>query len=103
MTVKLTKEQAEYIRLFKDIAKPAALAEEYGVCVATIYNVLNGVSFREDKKPRKDRALSEDTVREIRQLQAEGLSDWKISRRPGMPPRSSVRQVLNGKSYRDVV
>ena len=102
MTVKLTKDQAEYIRLFKDIAKPAALAKEYGVCVATIHNVLNGKSFRDDKKPRSDRALTEETVREIRKLQAEGLSDWKISRLPGMPPRSSVRQVLNGKSYKDI-
>jgi hypothetical protein len=103
MTRKLTADDAEMIKVLGSIAKVSALAKEYDVNPATIYNVLNGVSHSKPIKARSDRTLGDDTVREIKRLNAQGLSDWKISKQPGMPSRSTVRQIVNGVTYRNIV
>lgn len=105
MNQKLTATDVEFIRLFgggeRPIAKPSALAQEYGVCTETIYDVLNGKSHKPGTAPRNDRRMSDDEVREIKRLQRKGLTDWKISRATGRS-RSTIRQIMDGKTYRDV-
>jgi len=102
MSRKLTTNDAEMIKVLRQAAGVTALAREYDVNPSTIYNVLNGISHSKPIKARKDRAMSDDTVREIKRLNSQGLSDWQISKQPNMPSRSSIRQVITGKTYRDI-
>lgn len=104
MGQKLTASQAEMVRVFAEFGyTKAALAREYGVHVDTVRNILRGTSFNGTTPPRKDRKLDEEQVLWIRQWAADDLSDTMIVKKlGGVVSRSTVRQVVEGRSYRDV-
>ena len=104
MNCKLTSRDAEFIRVYHEfgIAK-TKLAREYGVHVDTIRNVINRVSFKGGPVRSKMRKLTDDQVRQVHAWSAQGLGEVKIQRNlGGIIGRSTVRQVINGESYRDV-
>lgn len=108
MSRKLEPAQAEMIKVFREFGfTKAALGREYGVHVDTIRNIDKGVSFNGGAPKRKDRKLSDDDIRFIRAKGASGIKEQQISNllrteRNIEVSRSTVRQVLNGKSYKDV-
>jgi len=101
---KLTSQDAELIRVFHEfgISKPK-LAQEYGVHLDTIRNVVNGKSFRGQPVRSKKRKLTDDQVRQVHSWAAEGLGEVRIAKKlDNIVARSTVRQVINRQSYRDV-
>lgn len=109
MNSKLSPLDAEFIKVFEEFGftKPQ-LAREYGVHVDTVRNVLNGKSFHGPAPRSKQRKLTDDQARQVLRWAGEGLGEVKIQRgllreygvRIG---RSTVRQILHGQSYQDVV
>jgi transposase len=102
---KLTSRDASFIRLFEEFgfSKPQ-LAEEYGVHVDTIRNVVRGKSFRGGVTRNKNRKLNDEQVRQIHELAAQRFGEARIAKAlGGVVSRSTVRQVMSGKSYKDVV
>lgn len=107
MSQKLTADQAEMIRVFREelpwVSK-ADLGREYGVHADTIRNIEKGVSFNDTTARRADRQFSDDQVREIRRLAGTGLKEQAIKVKMNLSQsRSTIRQVVTSKSYRDVV
>src|ERR1700757_1783703 len=87
---KLTHDQADMIRVFKEAGYTTGqLAKEYGVHADTIRNVVKGASFTaEPKDPKLDghrrlRKLTDDQVRVIRKMAGEGFGEHAISRQLG--------------------
>ena len=105
MSQKLLTRQAEMIKVFAEFGfTRQQLAVEYGVHPDTIRNILRGTSFAGEGSRRKDRKLSDDQVRQIRAWAAEGHKEQKIAGLLGnVISRSTVRQVIVGKSYQDVI
>lgn len=107
MTVILTRQDAEFIRLFGKMtsASPESLAREYGVSPGTVRNIQAGHTHTgKPRNPRKDRKLSVSDVREIRRLGAQGMKEDAIKRRLSHPvARSTIRQVLLRISYKDIL
>ena len=104
MNRKLTNMDAEFIRLFDEFGFPKSqIAREYGVHVDTIRNVVLGKSFKGSVLRNKNRKLSDDQVRQIREWAAEGFGEARIAKKlGGIIGRSTVRQVITGHSYQDV-
>lgn len=105
MSLKLTPTDAEWIRLFAEYGfSKRSLSKEYGVHADTIRNILNGTSFNGDPKKRvQERKLTDEQVRFIRQQVKLGHKEQAIARMlQGVVGRSTVRQVMEGKSYADV-
>lgn len=105
MSQKLTQTQADTIRVFAEEtrATKAALAREYDVHPDTIRNILNRKSFIGETPHRKDRKLSNEQVLEIRCLSKLGYKPDKIATKMDhIVSKSTIRQVVDGKSYKDV-
>ncbi len=105
MSLKLTPLDAEWIRLYAEFGfSKRALSKEYGVHVDTVRNILNGTSFNGDPKKRvQPRKLTDEQVRFIREEMKKGSKEQAIARMlQGVVGRSTVRQVMEGKSYQDV-
>jgi hypothetical protein len=105
---KLTMRDAEFIRVFAEFGyKPVPLAKEYKVHPDSVRNILLGKNFKPGSDvPRVNahRKLADDQVRRIKQLAAEGHGEhhiWNAMDR--VVGRSTVRQVMNGVTYQDVV
>ena len=107
MSQKLRQDQADMIRVFSDelhVSK-AALAREYGVHVDTVRNILNYKSFTgAEKKPSgQPRSLTDEQVRFIKAQARKGYKESAITKMMrGVAHKSTVRQVLEGKTYQDV-
>lgn len=99
---------AELIRVFAEFGyRTGELATEYDVHPDTIRNVVKGSSFKpEGHKSRGQcnrRKLNDSQVRYVRELAAQGLGEQAIAKRlNGVIGRSTVRQVMSGKTYQDV-
>lgn len=99
---------AELIRVFAEFGfRTGQLAREYDVHPDTIRNIVKGASFkpggRGGRGPNKKRKLNEGQVRQIREWAAEGHGEQTISMKlDGVIRRSTVRQVIDGKTYKDV-
>lgn len=105
MSLKLSATDAEWIRLYAEFGfSKRSLSKSYGVHVDTVRNILNGTSFNGDPKKRvQERKLTDEQVRFIRQQMKKGLKEQAIARLlQGVVGRSTVRQVMEGKSYADV-
>lgn len=105
MSLKLSATDADWIRVFAEFGyTKRALAKEYGVHVDTVRNILNGTSFNGDPKKRtQPRKLTDEQVRFIREQVRLGHKEQAIARMlQGVVGRSTVRQVIEGKSYSDV-
>jgi len=105
MSLKLTPVDAEWIRVFAEFGfSKRDLSKEYGVHVDTVRNILNGTSFNGDPRKRvQPRKLTDEQVRFIREQMALGHKEQAIARMlQGVVGRSTVRQVMEGKSYADV-
>lgn len=104
MSKKLRRRQAEMIRLFLEFGfTQQECADVYEVSLDTIRNIANGVSFKPPVSRRKDRKLSDDEIRQVHVWGAKGHKEQKISTLlHGKVSRSTVRQILAGKSYQDV-
>lgn len=105
MSLKLTPLDAEWIRLYAEFGfSKRTLSKEYGVHVDTVRNILNGTSFNGDPKKRtQERKLTTEQVRFIHRQVALGHKEQAISKMlKGVVGRSTVRQVIEGKSYADV-
>lgn len=103
MSRTLTAEQAGLVRVFREFGfSRAAVAGEYGVHPDTIRNIENGTSFTKTAR-RKDRKLTDDEVRQVHAWGKQGHREQKIATLLGNKiSRSTVRQILAGKSYQDV-
>jgi len=99
---------AEFIRLFAEFGYTAGqIAREYDVHPDTVRNVIRGNSFKpEGHRSRgqcNHRKLNAAQVRYIRELAATGLGEQAIARKiNNVIGRSTVRQVMSGKTYREV-
>lgn len=106
---KLTSRDADFMRVFAEFGfKAPQLAKEYEVHPDTARNVLNGTSHTgKGLPPSALRKLTDDQVRQIRAWAAEGLGEARIQNRlktQGIEiGRSTIRQVINRVSYRDVL
>lgn len=104
MRQKLTADRAEMILVFRRYFSRAAVAREYGVHPDTIRNVENGTSFAREPSRRKDRKLTDDEVRRVHAWGSQGFKEAKIAGLlDNKVSRSTVRQILAGKSYKEVV
>ncbi len=101
---KLSDADAELIRTFLAAkVSPAALAREYGCSVSNVTLIRDGKIHTGKKIRRSDRTLSDDDVRTIRRLRAEGLTERAIgSAFPSPVGAGTVHQILAGKTYQDV-
>ena len=104
MNCKLTSQDAEFIRVFHEFEiSSSKLAKEYGVHVDTIRNIVNGKSFQGNPLRSKQRKLTDDQARQVREWAAAGLGEVKIAKNlGGIIGRSTVRQIINNESYQDV-
>lgn len=98
---------AEYIRVFLEFGiSKRALAREYEVCLDTIRSIASHRSFNPGAPPpnyNQHRKLDVSQVQEIRRLRALGYGEQRIAKAlGGVITRSTVRQVIDGKTYRDV-
>lgn len=99
---------AEFIRLYAEFGfRTTDIAREYEVHPDTVRNILKGRSFRpEGHRPRtvNARKLTPDQVRFVRAKAAAGYKQEAISQAlGGIVKRGTVRQLVNGQTYRDVV
>jgi hypothetical protein len=93
-------EQEEMIRLFAEFGFSfAQLAQEYEIHTNTVRSIVNGAP----DVIRKDRKLTDDQIRQVRAWHAQGWGQQRISQELGIISKSSVRQILRGNSYRNVV
>lgn len=104
---KLDMRDAGFIRVFYEFGiSHGKLAREYEVHTDTIRNVLHGKSFNPEAPPPPRsslRKLSSEQVRMIRRWHAEGESDGRIRELlGGYVTKSTIRQVISGKTYKDV-
>lgn len=96
------------IRVFLEFGiSKSALAREYNVHVDTIRNIDRGLSFSGSLTRRKDRKMSDVHIKFIRAQAALGYGEHVIVNDlyEGFAievSRSTVRQVIAGKSYKDV-
>lgn len=109
MPSKLTRDQADMIRVFKEFGyRTGQLAQAYEVHPDTIRNVVKGASFT-TKDPSQDghrrlRKLTDDQVRIIRKMAGEGYGEHAISRELNkVVHRATIRQVMRRQTYKDVV
>lgn len=109
MSRKLPTRDAEFIRLFAEFGFTyVAIARAYELHPETVSNVVRGKSHKREgyagSKPRlRLRKLNDEQVRKIRKLAAEGHGEQYIARQIGYAvQRSTVRQVMDGKTYKDV-
>lgn len=106
MSQKLTQTQADMIRVFAEETRAtrASLAVEYDVHPDTIRNILNRKSFTgSSPASRRDRKLSNEQVFQIRALSKLGNKPDIIATKMGhIVSKSTIRQVVNGQSYKDV-
>lgn len=100
---------AEYIRVFHEFGfSHRQLALEYDVHTDTIRNVLHYKSHNpavsRTGRRNKNRKLADEQVLRIRELTASGHGEQAIARKLGnVVSRSTVRQVMQGITYQDVV
>ena len=104
---KLTQAEADMIRVFAEETRATrhTLAAEYDVHPDTIRNILNGKSFTgSSPASRRDRKLSDEQVFQIRALSKLGNKpDVIATKMDHIVSKSTIRQVVDGKSYKDVV
>ena len=106
---KLQMRDAELIRVFSEFGfSSRQLAAEYGVHADTIRNVLHFKSFNPSAvhpyRQNKRRKLNDDQVRLIRRLKNDGLGEQAIAKKlGGTVHRSTVRQVMHGVTYQDIL
>lgn len=98
----LTAKDIAMIRVFRDEGVPVrALAREYGCSTSNVYLITSGQTHKGYTKPRKDRAMTDATAREVKKMIAAGATDTQISDRHKVS-RGVVYMIRVGKSYRDV-
>lgn len=95
------------IRVFAEetLATRHSLAVEYAVHPDTIRNILTRKSFTGGSpSSRRDRKLSDEQVFQIRALSKLGNKPDIIATKMGhVVSKSTIRQIIDGKSYKDVV
>lgn len=105
MRRKLSDETIEMIKVLGEFVRPVPLGREYGVHPDTIRNILAGKSHRASHQaPRRDRKIPDTEIREMRRLASkEGMREHAIKNHMQVPySRSTIRQVIDGLSYKDV-
>lgn len=105
LSQKLTQADADMIRVFAEETRAgrAALAREYGVHPDTIRNIVNRKSFTGGQPRRKDRKLTCEQVIQIRCLSKLGDKPDRIATKMDhIVSKSTIRQIIEGKSYKDV-
>lgn len=109
MSCKLQQYDADLIRVFSEFGfTKRALAGEYDVHIDTVRNILNNRSFTGGKSGGgkvnlANRKLNDDQVRFIHAQAALGHKEQKIASLLGnVVSKSTVRQVIEGRSYAEV-
>jgi len=105
---KLTIEQAEIIRsmfLCRHVPQ-SKIARRFGISVPLVSGIIMGHKWNPTggaPRPRRhNEKLTEDQVREIRKLRAEGISKPEIAKIFGITP-SNVKQVVRRTSWAHVI